>query len=72
MEDEIIKIINSQFNLATILFSVFVVVVIIIYIIVWIPILKGLDDEIIRTKKMLNIIPIQILDKIDSLKTEKD
>ena len=72
MEDEIIKIINSQFNLATILFSVFIVVVIIIYIIVWIPILKGLDDEIIRTKKMLNIIPIQILDKIDSLKTEKD
>jgi ABC-type bacteriocin/lantibiotic exporter with double-glycine peptidase domain len=72
MEDEIIKIINSQFNLATILFIVFIVVVIIIYIIVWIPILKGLDDEIIRTKKMLNIIPIQILDKIDSLKTEKD
>jgi hypothetical protein len=38
---------------------------------IWIPILQGLDEEIIRTKKMLNIIPIQILDKIDSLKSGK-
>ena len=71
MEQEIITIIDKQYEIAMILFSVFIVVIIIIYVIIWIPILQGLDEEIIRTKKMLNIIPIQILDKIDSLKSGK-
>ncbi len=71
MEEEIIKIIDKQYEIAMILFSVFFVVIIIIYVMIWIPILQGLDEEIIRTKKMLNIIPIQILDKIDSLKSGK-
>ena len=71
MEQEIINIIDKQYEIAMILFSVFIVVIIIIYVIIWIPILQGLDEEIIRTKKMLNIIPIQILDKIDSLKSGK-
>jgi hypothetical protein len=43
---------------------------IITYCIVWIPVLTGLDQEIKRTKKMLNIIPNEILEKIESLKNE--
>jgi hypothetical protein len=47
---------------------VFLVVVTVVYLIIWIPKQNSLNDEIIRTKKLLEIIPSEILDKIDSLK----
>ena len=70
MLNEIINILDKKFDFSTILFSIFLVFLIITYCIIWIPVLTGLDQEIKRTKKMLNIIPNEILDKIESLKNE--
>ena len=59
-----------EMNFRMILFIVFLVVVIIVYLIGWIPKQNRLNDEIVRTKKLLEIIPSEILDRIDSLKSQ--
>ena len=61
-------ILKNEMNFRLIVFIVFLVVVTVVYLIIWIPKQNSLNDEIIRTKKLLEIIPSEILDKIDSLK----
>ena len=45
----------------TILISVYVSLFLIIFLFYWIPMIKELNNEIYKTKKMLSIIPVQIL-----------
>lgn len=60
-----------EMNFRLILFIVFLVVVIFAYLLVWIPKQNKINDEIFRTKKLLEIIPMEILEKIESLKQKE-
>ncbi|EGR30230.1 PAS domain S-box family protein [Ichthyophthirius multifiliis] len=51
-----------------ILFSIFISIFLLIFSFVWIPYLSGLSIKIWRTKGMLNMIPINIITKYDTLK----
>jgi len=48
----------------------FLAIVVIGYLVLWLPFQYSLYDEISRTKKMLNIIPSSILNEIDSVINE--
>jgi len=45
----------------------FLLIVVLGYLILWLPFQYSLNDEISRTKNMLNIIPNSILDEVNSI-----
>lgn len=49
------------------LFIVFLIVILIAFILFWIPFLNGLNYQIYKTKLMLMIIPLEILMKIKNV-----
>jgi hypothetical protein len=49
-------------------FSIFLVALFFIFVLVWIPYLNNLSNKIFRTKGMLNMIPMDIISKNESLK----
>ena len=51
-----------------IVFSLYIVLILTVFIIVWIPYLNGLNIKIWRTKGMLNMIPMEVINKHESLK----
>jgi len=57
-------------TLAKVKFIVFIVAAFLIFFFIWIPYLKRLKEKIFRTKGMLNMIPMNIITKNESLKTE--
>ena len=60
-EDAIEKsVANAYLNYCTIII-VYIILILIFFIFYWIPMIKNLNAEIYKTKKMLSIIPIQIL-----------
>lgn len=46
----------------------FIAIVIVFYVVLWLPYLKDLNMKIWRTKGMLNMIPMQIITQNDRLK----
>jgi hypothetical protein len=59
---------NSNLDTDKIKFSVFIVMLFLVFLFVWTPYLKNLNNKIWRTKGMLNMIPMDILSKNESLK----
>jgi PAS domain S-box-containing protein len=57
-------------SLAKVKFIVFIVAAFLIFFFIWIPYLKRLKEKIFRTKGMLNMIPMNIITKNESLKNE--
>ena len=55
-------------NFRMIFFIVFLVIIFLGYLLMWLPFQNKLSDEILRTKKMLEIIPKSILESMESLK----
>ncbi|EAR83936.2 PAS domain S-box protein (macronuclear) [Tetrahymena thermophila SB210] len=55
-------------NIEIIILSIFITVTIIIFFLIWLPYLRSLSNKIWRTKGMLNMIPIDVITKHDSLK----
>ncbi|KAL4459259.1 hypothetical protein ABPG73_001296 [Tetrahymena malaccensis] len=55
-------------NIEIIILSIFITVIVIIFFLVWLPYLRSLSNKIWRTKGMLNMIPIDVITKHDSLK----
>ena len=64
----ITSFLDERSKFETILFSVFITVVFGVFLIVWVPYLKSLSIKIWRTKGMLNMIPMDVITKHDSLK----
>ena len=60
--------INSNLNFNKIKFSMFIVIMVIIYIFVWNSYLKNLNNKIWRTKGMLKMIPLEIITQNENLK----
>lgn len=48
----------------------FIAVVVVLYLVLWLPYLKDLNMKIWRTKGMLNMIPMNIIIKNERLKNE--
>lgn len=68
MKNDIDSLLLSELSFRMILFIIFLVFLVLGYLILWLPFQGKLSDEILRTKKMLEIIPRSILEKMDSLK----
>ena len=49
-------------------FSVFLIMIVIVFLFIWTPYLKNLNTKIWRTKGMLNMIPMDIISKNENLK----
>jgi PAS domain S-box-containing protein len=60
--------INFSWTTERIRFAVFVCFVVIAFLILWLPYLKGLQDKIFRTKGMLNMIPMELITKNANLR----
>ncbi|EAR83935.1 PAS domain S-box protein (macronuclear) [Tetrahymena thermophila SB210] len=59
---------NYRSNTEIIIFSIYIVIILIVFIFIWIPYLNGLNIKIWRTKGMLNMIPMDVINKNDQLK----
>jgi len=42
-------------------FVVFIVMLLLLYVIIWLPFVNGLTNDILHTKKMLMLIPLELL-----------
>jgi hypothetical protein len=60
---------NSQLTVDRVKFTIFILLCIVIFGVMWLRYLKGLNDKIFRTKGMLNMIPMDIINKNENLKT---
>eukprot|EP01017_Pseudomicrothorax_dubius_P031785 TRINITY_DN4093_c0_g1_i1.p1 TRINITY_DN4093_c0_g1~~TRINITY_DN4093_c0_g1_i1.p1 ORF type:complete len:786 (+),score=179.07 TRINITY_DN4093_c0_g1_i1:207-2564(+) len=76
--DYLVTLYNQNFNnyldfrllIARITFVLFIVFVIIVFLIVWGPYLGSLSSKIWRTKGMLNMIPMELITKNETLKAK--
>lgn len=68
MNLSILDYLSEEMNTRLIVFIFFIVYLSLGYLIFWLPFQYNLKDEIIRTKKMLDVLPSYILDNISSLK----
>lgn len=63
--------IQSEFSFRTerkiAMFIVYLIVVLIAFIVFWVPFLNGLNYQIYKTKLMLMIIPLEVLMKIKNV-----
>jgi hypothetical protein len=68
---ELSAAIQTEFSFRTerkiAIFIVFLIVVLISFIIFWLPFLNGLNLQIYKTKLMLMIIPLEVLIKIKNV-----
>jgi hypothetical protein len=58
----------GMLNIEKIKFSIFIIALLFSFIFIWNPYLKNLNMKIWRTKGMLNMIPMNIIIKYESLK----
>lgn len=49
------------------LLLIYIVLFMVIYVIVWLPLINGLNNEVFKTKRVLLIIPIELLVSMKSL-----
>jgi len=68
----IISIFENELNYRLIVFICYLGFILIGYLIFWMPFQSQIKDEIIRTRKMLEIVPIQILDRMKNLNLKVD
>eukprot|EP00340_Litonotus_pictus_P011472 CAMPEP_0170539036 /NCGR_PEP_ID=MMETSP0209-20121228/103671_1 /TAXON_ID=665100 ORGANISM="Litonotus pictus, Strain P1" /NCGR_SAMPLE_ID=MMETSP0209 /ASSEMBLY_ACC=CAM_ASM_000301 /LENGTH=1443 /DNA_ID=CAMNT_0010840857 /DNA_START=1058 /DNA_END=5390 /DNA_ORIENTATION=- len=68
MRKEISDYLQAEFDFKLIVFILFLVFTLLIFLIFWLPFQNNLHDEILRTKKMLEIIPSSILNEMEFLK----
>ena len=59
---------DYQDNIEKIKFSIFIIMIVIVFLFIWTPYLKNLNTKIWRTKGMLNMIPMDIISKNENLK----
>jgi len=59
---------NNTLNIERVKFSIFIIFCFFVFGILWLRYLKSLNDKIFRTKGMLNMIPMDIITKNESLK----
>ena len=62
--DFIINYLNNQINLNLIFLVIHDILIPVLYIIFWIPFLFSLQDSIVQTQKMIDVIPEEIISKI--------
>ena len=62
------KYLNAQLTVDRVKFTVFILWCVVVFGILWLRYLKGLNDKIFRTKGMLNMIPMEIISKNENLK----
>ena len=58
---EITNYLDSNIVINKINFSFFVIFIFLIFIFVWIPFMTNLKNNILRTKGMLNMIPMELI-----------
>lgn len=59
---------DYQDNIEKIKFSIFIIFMVVVFVLIWMPYLKNLNTKIWRTKGMLNMIPMDIISKNENLK----
>ena len=68
IRNDINTTLTLEYNFRLSLFICFNVFIIIGYLITWLPLQIKISDEIVRTKKMFEIIPAEVKEKMISLK----
>lgn len=68
MVDNFANLLKFNLNIEIIVLCVFTAGIVFIFLFLWIPYLRSLSTKIWRTKGMLNMIPIDVITKHDSLK----
>lgn len=61
MLDNIDTMVSDSNSMETIKFIMFLIALVLLFILAWIPYLKKLNNKIWRTKGMLNMIPMDII-----------
>ncbi len=61
MYNNFVDYLNVFKNIETIKFSIFIVVIVLVFLLVWIPYLSSLNNKIWRTKGMIKMIPESLL-----------
>lgn len=69
MLDNIDKMLSANASLSTVKFIIFMIISVLIFVLVWNPYLKSLNNKIWRTKGMLNMIPIDIIMRNEKLRS---
>lgn len=59
---------DYQNSVEDIKFSIFIIMLFVVFLFIWTPYLKNLNMKIWRTKGMLNMIPMDIIRKNENLK----
>lgn len=59
---------SSHSKMEIIVFNIYIVLILVVFILIWMPYLNGLSIKIWRTKGMLNMIPMEVINKHESLK----
>lgn len=59
---------DDQEYVEKIKFSVFIILIVVVFFLIWTPYLRNLNTKIWRTKGMLNMIPMDIISKNENLK----
>lgn len=66
--DAFISYLTYAWNTEIIKFVIFLVFELVVFVIIWTPYLKNLSQNIWRTKGMLNMIPMDVMSRNESLK----
>ena len=61
----IIDYLNKQKNLNVIILVVYEIIIVVVYIAFWIPFLLSLTDSIFQTQMMIDVIPEEIISKMN-------
>ena len=61
MQDSVQSSIASQLDTRLAIFTLFIVALVFLFVIVWIPFINGLTTEVNQTKKLLLLIPVELL-----------
>jgi len=52
------------------IFAIFIILLFLIYVFLWLPYLRGLSENIWRTKGMLNMIPMDLIKEHEALRNQ--
>ncbi len=66
--DSLNSYMSDQESVEKIKFSVFIILIVVVFFLIWTPYLRNLNTKIWRTKGMLNMIPMDIISKNENLK----
>lgn len=66
--DNFTSYLDYQDTVESIKFSIFIILIMVVFFFIWTPYLRNLNTKIWRTKGMLNMIPMDIISKNENLK----